>query len=140
MKKVGSETVDGRRADHYSGTVKVSEMARMQSKKLERARSSTSSPTSSNSRASRPRRSTSGSTANDLLVKKQETAKGANGDLDSTAYYTDYGTEVSVEAPPACDTLPSRTPCPARAERPVRHRTVRGRPPTADLVLAGAFA
>ena len=77
----------------------------------------------------------------DLLVKKRETAKGANGDLDSTAYYSDYGTEVSVEAPPAARHPSFRGRSrPARAERRRVGLNVRGRPPTADLVLAGAFA
>ena len=38
-------------------------------------------------------------------MKKQESAESSNGDFDSTVFYADYGTEVSVEAPPSSDTV-----------------------------------
>ncbi|WP_461063376.1 hypothetical protein [Streptomyces pseudoechinosporeus] len=40
----------------------------------------------------------------DLLVKKVEKGELASGPLSSTAYYSDYGVEVSAEEPPAADT------------------------------------
>ena len=45
----------------------------------------------------------------DLLVKKVEKAETKNGPFSQTAYYSDYGTKVSVEKPPASDTMTSRT-------------------------------
>ncbi len=105
VKKVGSETVKGKKTDHYSGTIAVSEMARMQSKKLsDKELDQLSDQLEQQGFKSEKVDVWIGD--DDLLVKKQETAKGTNGDLDSTAYYTDYGTRVSVEAPPASDTLP----------------------------------
>jgi len=104
VKKVGSETVKGKKTDHYSGTIKVSELARMQSKKLTEKELDQLA-------AQLKQQGFETETVDlwidgdDLLVKKQERAKGKNGDLDSSAYYTDYGTDVSVEAPSASDTM-----------------------------------
>ncbi|HZF87387.1 hypothetical protein [Streptomyces sp.] len=39
-----------------------------------------------------------------LLVKKVEKGRTASGELIQTAYYGDYGAEVSAERPPASDT------------------------------------
>ena len=47
--------------------------------------------------------STSGSTSDDLLVKKTSAAEKI-GELISTAFYSDYGIEVTTEEPPAADT------------------------------------
>jgi hypothetical protein len=105
VKKVGSETVNGKATDHYRGTLKVSEMARMQSKNLSEQELDQLSD-QLEQQGFKTETVDVWIDGDDLLVKKQETAKGTNGDLDSTAYYTDYGTEVSVEAPPAGDTLP----------------------------------
>ncbi|MCW5254257.1 hypothetical protein [Streptomyces sp. SHP 1-2] len=41
----------------------------------------------------------------DLLVKRVERGNSPAGELFQTAYYSDYGIPVSVEAPPAADTV-----------------------------------
>ncbi|MCT2592210.1 hypothetical protein LHJ74_20280 [Streptomyces sp. N2-109] len=107
VEKVGTETVRGKKATHYSGTVDVSEMARMQSKEL--------SETELQELQDQLEQAGMESEKIDLwidgdnlLVKKQETAKssnGSSGSYDSTVYYADYGTEVTVEEPPSADTV-----------------------------------
>lgn len=104
VKKVGSETVKGKKTDHYSGTIKVSELARMQSKKLTEKELDQLAD-QLKQQGFETETVDLWIDGDDLLVKKQERAKGKNGDLDSSAYYTDYGTDVSVEAPSASDTM-----------------------------------
>ncbi|MFC4492591.1 hypothetical protein ACFPA8_00375 [Streptomyces ovatisporus] len=104
VKKIGTETVKGKKTDHYRGTLKVSELARMQSKKLTEKELDQLAD-QLKQQGFKTETVDLWIDGDDLLVKKQETAKGANGDLDSTAYYTDYGTEVTVEAPAASDTM-----------------------------------
>lgn len=105
VKKVGSDTVNGVRTDHYSGTIKVSELARMQSKNLSE-RELDQLADQLEQQGFETETVDLWIDEDDLLVKKQETAKGKYGDMDSTVHYTDYGTKVSVEAPPASDTMP----------------------------------
>ncbi len=104
VKSVGTETVKGTKATHYSGTVKVSELAKMQSKDL----------SESDLEALQKQLEQSGMETetidlwidgDDLLVKKREQAKSNNGPYDSTVYYSDYGTEVTVEEPASSDTV-----------------------------------
>lgn len=104
VKKVGSETVGGKKTDHYRGTIEVAELARMQSKKLSEKELNQLSDQLTQ-QGFKTETVDLWIDGDDLLVKKQETAKGKNGDLDSTASYSDYGTKVSVEAPAASDTL-----------------------------------
>ncbi|MFD8378866.1 hypothetical protein ACFV2X_10055 [Streptomyces sp. NPDC059679] len=104
VKSVGSESVKGVKATHYTGTVKVSELAKMQSKDL----------TQSDLEALQKQLETSGMETetidlwidgDNLLVKKREQADSNNGKYDSTVFYSDYGTKVTVEEPPASDTM-----------------------------------
>ncbi|ADI09282.1 putative lipoprotein [Streptomyces bingchenggensis BCW-1] len=104
VKSVGSESVKGVKATHYTGTVKVSELAKMQSKDL----------TQSDLEALQKQLETSGMETetidlwidgDNLLVKKREQAESNNGTYDSTVFYSDYGTKVTVEEPPASDTM-----------------------------------
>ncbi|WP_405805054.1 hypothetical protein [Streptomyces sp. NBC_01187] len=106
VKQVGSEQVRGKKATHYSGTVKVSELAKMQSKDL----------SEKELQQLQQQLEQTGMTTEkidlwvddqDLLVKKWETAKSTKGqgDLDSTVYYSDYGTEVNVEDPSSSDAM-----------------------------------
>ncbi|MFI6038667.1 LppX_LprAFG lipoprotein [Streptomyces sp. NPDC051315] len=89
---VGAESVDGRATTHYSGTVDVEDVADAALRRqLERA--GVSSETVDIWVDDR-----------DLLVKKVEKGRTATGEYRQTAYYSDYGTEVRVEAPPAGDT------------------------------------
>ncbi|MGW3567222.1 hypothetical protein ACWDSL_25715 [Streptomyces sp. NPDC000941] len=104
VKSVGSESVKGVKATHYTGTVKVSELAKMQSKDL----------SESDLTALQKQLETSGMETEtidlwidgkNLLVKKREQAESNNGTYDSTVFYSDYGTKVTVEEPPASDTM-----------------------------------
>lgn len=104
VKKVGSETVKGKKTDHYSGTIEVAELARMQSKKLSEKELDQLAD-QLKQQGFKTEKVDVWIDGDDLLVKKQERAKGKNGDLNSTVFYSDYGTEVSIEAPPASDTL-----------------------------------
>ncbi|SCK57218.1 hypothetical protein H181DRAFT_05378 [Streptomyces sp. WMMB 714] len=104
VKKIGAEKVKGKETDHYRGTLKVDELARMQSKKLTEKELDQLSD-QLKQQGFKTQTVDLWIDGDDLLVKKQETAKGTNGDLDSTAYYSDYGTEVDVEPPAASDTL-----------------------------------
>lgn len=105
VKKAGSETVKGKKTDHYTGTVEVAELARMQSEKLSEQDLKQLSD-QLKQQGFKTEKIDLWIDGDDLLVKKQERAKGKNGDLNSTVFYSDYGTEVSVEEPPASDMLP----------------------------------
>ena len=100
VKAVGSESVRGVKATHYTGDVKMSDMTRMQSKDL----------SESDLKAMEQQFKQQGLTKEridlwiddkDLLVKKRETAKNKQGStsVDNTVYYTDYGTDVNVTEP-----------------------------------------
>ncbi|WP_086709498.1 hypothetical protein [Streptomyces antimycoticus] len=104
VKSVGSEDVKGVKATHYMGTVKVSEIAKMQSKELSQ----------SDLDALQKQLETSGMDTEtidlwvdgeNLLVKKREQAQSNNGAYDSTVYYSDYGTSVTVTEPSSSDTV-----------------------------------
>ncbi|OEU85221.1 hypothetical protein DB35_01770 [Streptomyces abyssalis] len=114
VKKVGSETVKGKKTDHYSGTIEVAELARMQSEKLSEKELDQLSD-QLKQQGFKTEKVDVWIDGDDLLVKKQERAKGKNGDLNSTVFYSDYGTEVSVEAPPASDTLSFEEALPGRS-------------------------
>lgn len=103
VKKVGKEDVRGVSATHYSGTVDVAALTAKNSEldadQLEQLKKQLSD---------------AGITTetvdiwvddNDLLVKKTERGEMKTGELNSTVYYSDYGTKVSVERPPADDTV-----------------------------------
>jgi hypothetical protein len=90
--EVGEERVEGRRATHYSGTVEVGDVTDAGLRKqLEQAGVATETVDI-------------WVDDRDLLVKKVEKGRTATGEYSQTAYYSDYGTEVAVEAPPARDT------------------------------------
>ncbi|MFF7650750.1 hypothetical protein ACFZCY_12975 [Streptomyces sp. NPDC007983] len=104
VKKVGSESVKGSRATHYTGTVEVSELAKMQSTDVSQ----------SDLDALQKQMEQSGMKtetidlwidSKNLLVKKREQAKSKSGPYDSTVFYSDYGTKVTVEEPPASQTV-----------------------------------
>ncbi|MGC4949319.1 hypothetical protein ACLQ2N_24395 [Streptomyces sp. DT224] len=103
VKKVGQEDVRGVRATHYSGTVDVAELT-----------AKNSSLDADEIAQLKEQLATSGITTekidiwvdeNDLLVKKTERGEMQTGELNSTVYYSDYGVKVSVEAPPAAQTV-----------------------------------
>ncbi|GAA3802384.1 hypothetical protein ACFS5L_39430 [Streptomyces phyllanthi] len=103
VKKVGEETVRGEKTTHYAGTVEVADLAEQNShltrsqladlrKQLEQAGITTE---------------TIDIWVNDddLLVKKVEKGEMTSGTMSQTAYYSDYGVEVSADEPPEGDTV-----------------------------------
>lgn len=103
VKRVGEETVRGTKATHYSGTVDAADFTgkhsdldaeqmtelRKQFKQLGLSKQTIDIWVD----------------GDDLLVKKAEKGEMADGAFSQIAYYSDYGTSVSVEKPPASDTM-----------------------------------
>lgn len=102
VKQVGKEDVRGVQATHYTGTVDVGELAKMQSKSLSESDLNALEQQLKGSGASKETIDLWVSSEN-LLVKKREQMDGQRP-YDSTVYYSDYGTKVSVTPPPASDT------------------------------------
>ncbi|MEV5583686.1 hypothetical protein AB0L39_34680 [Streptomyces parvus] len=103
VKKVGQEDVRGVSATHYSGTVDVAELT-----------AKNSDLDAEQLAAFKEQLALAGVTTqtvdiwvdeNDLLVKKTERAEMKTGTVDSTLFYSDYGTEVPSEKPEASDTV-----------------------------------
>ncbi|MYW10872.1 hypothetical protein GT034_21350 [Streptomyces sp. SID2563] len=103
VKKVGQEDVRGVSATHYSGTVDVAELT-----------AKNSNLDADEIAELKKQLAASGITTekidiwvdeNDLLVKKTERGEMQTGELNSTVFYSDYGVKVSVEAPPAAQTV-----------------------------------
>ncbi|MFI5808089.1 hypothetical protein [Streptomyces sp. NPDC051561] len=102
VKKVGEENVRGVAATHYAGTVDVAKLAEKNST-LDKAQLD----------AYKAQLTQAGITTeqidiwvdkDNLLVKKTEKASTKSGPLNSTAFYSDYGTPAAVEKPAASDT------------------------------------
>ncbi|MFJ6431490.1 hypothetical protein [Streptomyces sp. NPDC091416] len=103
VKEVGKEQVRGVATTHYSGTVDVAELT-----------ARTSNLDADQLAALKKQLNDSGITTetvdvwvdgNDLLVKKSERGQMKTGELNTTMFYSDYGTEVSVQRPPAGETI-----------------------------------
>lgn len=103
VKEVGKEQVRGVATTHYSGTVDVAELT-----------AKTSKLDAGQLAALKKQLNDAGITTetvdlwvdgNDLLVKKSERGQMKTGELNTTFFYSDYGTEVSVERPPAGETI-----------------------------------
>ncbi|MCX4447452.1 hypothetical protein ACIOEZ_02075 [Streptomyces sp. NPDC087866] len=103
VKKVGQEDVRGVSATHYSGTVDVADLT-----------AKSSNLDADEVTALKKQLADAGITTetvdiwvdeNDLLVKKTERGEMKTGELNSTVYYSDYGIKVSVEHPPADQTI-----------------------------------
>ncbi|MEU9199620.1 LppX_LprAFG lipoprotein [Streptomyces sp. NPDC048332] len=103
VKEVGKEQVRGVATTHYSGTVDVAELT-----------AKTSNLDADQLAALKKQLNDSGITTetvdvwvdgNDLLVKKSERGQMKTGELNTTMFYSDYGTEVSVQRPPAGETI-----------------------------------
>jgi hypothetical protein len=103
VKKVGEEDIRGVRATHYSGTVDVAELTQKNSALDAKLL-----------KALKEQLTQAGITTekidiwvdkNDLLVKKTESGQMKTGAFNSTVFFSDYGTEVSAEAPPVADTI-----------------------------------
>jgi len=104
VKKVGTEDVRGVEATHYTGEVKVSEMARTQSKGLSKSELDALQKQLEQSGADSETVDLWIDNKN-LLVKKREQAESKTGATDSTVYYSDYGTKVTVEEPASSETV-----------------------------------
>ncbi|MFG2313613.1 hypothetical protein [Streptomyces tendae] len=76
VRRVGAETTRGRRTTHWTGTVGGATEQTVDIWVDDR----------------------------NLLVKKVERGRTKTGELTQTAYYSDYGVQVSAERPPAADT------------------------------------
>ncbi|MFH8433870.1 hypothetical protein ACIF6K_13115 [Streptomyces sp. NPDC085942] len=103
VKRIGREDVRGVSATHYSGTVDVAELTAKNSALDEKQLAEF-----------KEQLALAGVTTqtvdiwvdeNDLLVKKTERGEMKTGAFNSTLFYSDYGTEVSVEKPAASDTV-----------------------------------
>ncbi|MFF8900614.1 hypothetical protein ACF082_24455 [Streptomyces lydicus] len=108
VREAGKEDVRGVQATHYSGTVEVAELLKMQSKGLSEA----------DLKALQQQLKQTGATtetidlwvsSDNLLVKKREQMNGQRA-TDSTVYYSHYGTKVDVTPPPASDVLTPPSP------------------------------
>ncbi|MFI7500535.1 hypothetical protein ACIBVL_18915 [Streptomyces sp. NPDC049687] len=102
VRKVGEETVRGQETTHYSGRVDVADLAEKNS--------SLSRSQLDDLKKTLDQAGVTTETVDiwvddqDLLVKKVEKGETTAGAYSQTAYYSDYGTDVSVEEPPAADT------------------------------------
>lgn len=103
VKAVGKEQVRGVATTHYSGTIDVAELTAKNSK-LDAEQLA----------ALKKQLNDAGVTTetvdiwvdeNDLLVKKSERGQMKTGELNMTVFYSDYGTKVSAERPPAGETV-----------------------------------
>ncbi|MFJ6214335.1 hypothetical protein ACIQGZ_13525 [Streptomyces sp. NPDC092296] len=105
VKEVGKETLDGVLTTHYSGRLDVAALVAEQG--------TLKGMTASQREQFQQQMSAAGvkTMAVDLWVnpdnrpvKVHETAQGATGPIDIVLTYSDYGTPVHVQAPPASDT------------------------------------
>ncbi|WP_431985000.1 hypothetical protein, partial [Streptomyces qinglanensis] len=105
VKALGTETVRGKKATRYSGTISVDELTRMQSKDLSE-KDLDALEKQFKQQGLEKEKIDLWIDEDDLLVKKHETAKNEDGStgIDATNYYSDYGTSVNVTAPPASET------------------------------------
>ncbi|MFF7389818.1 hypothetical protein ACFZAE_15425 [Streptomyces scabiei] len=103
VEKVGEEDVRGERTTHYAGTVAVADLQERNANLGEEMRAELEEQLRA-----------AGITTvdidlwiddDDLLVKKVEKAETANGTVNSTVHYSDYGVDVSTEEPPAAETV-----------------------------------
>ncbi|MEU1847857.1 hypothetical protein ABZ499_00910 [Streptomyces sp. NPDC019990] len=92
VRKVGEETVRGRTATHYSGTVATAEVTDPALKK----RLSEAGVTTETVDIWIDQRN--------LLVKKVEKARMTTGRMSQTVHYGDYGVRVRADRPPLSDT------------------------------------
>ncbi|MFF9040832.1 hypothetical protein ACF090_35815 [Streptomyces sp. NPDC014892] len=103
VEKVGEEDVRGQSTTHYAGTVSVADLQERNANLGEEKRAELEEQLEA-----------AGITTvdidlwideDDLLVKKVEKAATANGTVNSTVHYSDYGVDVSTEEPPAAETV-----------------------------------
>lgn len=102
VRRVGTERVQGARATHYRGRVRVADLAGRDSGLS--ARELAGLKRQLDQAGVRTETVDLWIDHRNLLVKKVERADTAQGSLVSTAYYRDYGVRIAAEAPPASDT------------------------------------
>jgi hypothetical protein len=104
VKEVGKETVDGVATTHYRGTVDVAELGEKQGGGM----------TAEQRKQFETQMTKLGVGTMDIdlwvnadnrPVRVHETGSTAKGPLDIVVDYSDYGTPLRVQAPPASDTL-----------------------------------
>jgi hypothetical protein len=106
VKKVGAETVDGVRTTHYAGTVDVAELLRQQTPKsaMDTARRMKAIE-QYGQLGVRKLRLDIWIGPDDRTVKFRERAQAAQGPLDLTIWFSGVNKPVTVQAPPASDTV-----------------------------------
>lgn len=103
VKRVGQETVRGTKSTHYSGVVDVADFT---GKNADLDKSQLAELKKQFNQAGMSTETIDiWVNEDDLLVKKTEKASMKTGSFAQTVYYSDYGTPVSVEKPPASDTM-----------------------------------
>ncbi|WP_030017007.1 hypothetical protein [Streptomyces monomycini] len=100
-KKVGTEEVRGVRTTHYTATFDVAELTRMQASKDFSEKDMKALEESLKQSGTKNETVDLWIGPGDLLVKKTEKAQNNMGGAESTVYYSDYGTKVDVQEPPA---------------------------------------
>ncbi|MGW7418457.1 hypothetical protein [Streptomyces sp. NPDC054863] len=116
VKEVGKEDVRGVQATHYRGILDVQKMAEANSK--------LDAKTLAGLKSQLEQAGITTSTVDiwvdkeDLLVKKAERSETKNGPFNTTAYYTDYGVDVTAEAPPTGETLDFKELLKKQQQRP----------------------
>ncbi|MFF8314046.1 LolA-like protein [Streptomyces lydicus] len=103
VKEAGKEDVRGVQATHYTGTLSVSELTRMQSKNVSE-KDLTALEQQLKAAGTKNETIDLWISSENLLVKKREQIAGAKT-FDSTVYYSHYGTKVTVTEPPASETV-----------------------------------
>lgn len=106
IKKVGAETVDGVRTTHYAGTVDVAELLGQQAPKsaMDAARRKKAIE-QYGQLGVRKLRLDIWIGPDDRTVKLRERAGAAQGPLDLTIWFSGVNKPVTVQAPPASDTM-----------------------------------
>ncbi|MFD7665541.1 hypothetical protein [Streptomyces sp. NPDC059788] len=104
-KKVGTEDVRGVQATRYTATIDVAELSRMQASKNFSEKDMKSLEDMLKQTGTKNETIDLWIGQDNLLVKKREQAKNNQGGLDSTVFYSDYGTKVTAQEPPASQVL-----------------------------------
>ncbi|MFH8345929.1 hypothetical protein [Streptomyces sp. NPDC018045] len=103
-KKVGTEDVRGVQATRYTATIDVAELSRMQASKNFSEKDMKALEDLLKQSGTKNETIDLWIGPDNLLVKKREQARNNQGGMDSTVYYSDYGTKVTATEPPASQT------------------------------------
>ncbi|WP_307805906.1 hypothetical protein [Streptomyces chrestomyceticus] len=100
-KKTGTEDVRGVQATHYTATFDAAELTRMQTSENFSDKDMKALEESYKQSGIKNQTLDLWIGPGDLLVKKAEKTQSNVGLVESTTYYSDYGTKVTVQEPPA---------------------------------------